>query len=121
MPRNPRRRAQESNGSRRTAPFFFAPQSAFETAAMHADPEALLNLLDALCCRDSWVCAFQAENVLEDFAGKLVAALRAAQPRQQAGETLLGERGLCVIERRARHAEGERRLHDRLTLDAMPT
>lgn len=34
---------------------------------------------------------------------------------------MLGERGLCVIERRARNAEGERRFHDRSTCDAMPT
>jgi hypothetical protein len=42
-------------------------------------------------------------------------------PILQAGETLLGERGLCVIERRARNAESERRLHNRATFDAMPT
>ena len=80
-----------------------------------------MNLLHALRGCESWVGRLQRDNVLDNFAGKLVATLRPAQARQQAGETLLGERGLCVIERRARNAEGERRLYDRATFDAMPT
>ena len=67
---------------------------------MHADPEALVNLLHALCCCESRVCGLQRQDVLKDLAGKLVAPLRTAQARHQAGETLLGEGRLCMVEGR---------------------
>ncbi len=45
---------------------------------MHADTEVPLNLLHASRGCESWVRRLQRENVLENFAGKLVAALRPA-------------------------------------------
>ncbi len=98
MPRNPLRRVRESQGLLRIAPFFFALQGAFETATMHADPEAPVNLLHALRCCESRVCGLQRQDVLEHLARKLVAPLRTAQLRHQPGEALLGEGRLCMVE-----------------------
>ena len=65
---------------------------------MYADPEPLLNLLHAPRCCDTRVNRLQRQNMLEDLSSELVAPLGAAQSRHQAGETLLDEGSLCVID-----------------------
>src|SRR5712671_140176 len=100
-------------------PFFFALQSALETAAVDVNPELLLNRLHTPHSRQGGVCGPQGPDMLQDFLGQLVAGLRAALLRKQPGETALGKGDLRVIERWPRHAECNGCIDDRLSFDEM--
>jgi transposase IS66 family protein len=68
-----------------------------------------------------WTACSSVAGVRPKTAGWQIICYESARLCSPSSTVLVLERGLCVIERRARNAEGERRFHDRSTFDAMPT